>query len=105
VDEMGAVRLSFGWFPWRTILSAIFFSAVLGAGGYVVYQLWDEHQRRNVAETPGSGAEISGPRQRLSLEAQAVPPWRNRPSLGGAQGPRGKTTGAMLRKNCGAPRR
>ncbi len=54
VEEMTGVHWNFEWFPWRTILSAIFFATVLGAGGYVVYQLWDEHQNQPTAESPAA---------------------------------------------------
>jgi cytoskeletal protein RodZ len=52
IEEMTGMHLNLGWIPWRAMLSAIFFASVLGAGGYVVYQLWDEHQKQSVVESP-----------------------------------------------------
>lgn len=59
-EEIARVHVSFAWFPWRTILSGLFFAVVLGAGSYVVYQLWSEHQQQKVAEaSENSGGNAS----------------------------------------------
>ena len=67
VEEITAVHWNLSWFPWRGILSGLFFLAVLGAGSYMVYQLWlDYRQQQPVSETsPRSRDEVASDEEGL----------------------------------------